>query len=57
MMLVVRLLRHRVDLIIVLVTSSVLQSAVAQIHSKPLPKFKDYPAKKVFMEVHIRRSS
>ena len=44
----VRLLRRGMNLLITLVTSSILQSVVAQIHSKPLPKFKDYPAKETF---------
>jgi hypothetical protein len=44
----VRLLRRGKNLIIALVTSSILQSALAQSHSKPLPEFEDYPVKEVF---------
>ena len=44
----VRLRRRGMNLLIALAMSSVFQSAMAQIHWKPLPKFEDYPAKEVF---------
>ena len=44
-----RLLRNStVNLITTVVTLSVLQSAAAQSHSRPLPKFEDYPVKEIF---------